>query len=76
MDGTTWDAELQAVRRKVADVAGVWPCGAVDVITMLCEFGVVFNPIVIFLCWDSPDRNRYFPLCLTVGVYLASFPPV
>eukprot|EP00041_Stephanoeca_diplocostata_P006394 m.83389 g.83389 ORF g.83389 m.83389 type:complete len:268 (-) comp16343_c0_seq2:156-959(-) len=55
---TAFVCDLKAVRSKVAESTGVWPSGAVDVITMLCEFGAVFNPIVIFLCWDSPDRNR------------------
>jgi hypothetical protein len=47
-----------AVREAVLSCTGTFPTGAVDCITLLRVHGHVFNPITVYLCWDSSTRNR------------------
>eukprot|EP00035_Acanthoeca_spectabilis_P015954 m.323145 g.323145 ORF g.323145 m.323145 type:complete len:362 (-) comp16455_c0_seq35:1702-2787(-) len=56
--GDPQDSLSEAVRKEVAEKTGTWPTGAIDAVTTLREFGAVFNPIAVFLCWDTPERNK------------------
>lgn len=48
----------EAVRELVCKETGVYPSGPVDLVTHLREWGYCFNPIALFLCWDSEARNK------------------
>lgn len=56
--GDPADTLSVAVRKEVAAQTGHWPVGAIDVVTMLREYGAVFNPITLYFCWDSTERNK------------------
>jgi DUF1365 family protein len=47
----------EAVRELVRRETGVYPSGPVDLVTHLREWGYCFNPIALFLCWDTEARG-------------------
>lgn len=56
--GDADDSLSVAVRKEVCRKTGVWPGGAVDIITTLRQYGAAFNPITIYLCWDTAERGK------------------
>ena len=56
--GDADDSLSVAVRKEVRSRTGVWPGGAIDIITTLRQYGAAFNPITIYLCWDTAERGK------------------
>ncbi|GMH52364.1 hypothetical protein TrST_g6582 [Triparma strigata] len=48
----------RCVRSVVAQQCGVFPAGAVDLLTHLSAYGYCFNPISFYFCWNDSDRTR------------------
>lgn len=47
----------EAVRQCVADATGTRPGGAVRVLTQLRQFGVSFNPVTFYYCFNAADTR-------------------
>ena len=48
----------RCVRSVVSKQCGVWPSGAVDLLTHLSAYGYSFNPISFYFCWSDSERRR------------------
>ena len=48
----------ETVRQYVNKEIGVWPAGPVDFLGSLREWGYCFNPIGLYYCWATPERER------------------
>lgn len=54
------------VREVVREQLGVYPSGAIDLITHMSGWGFCFNPISFYICWCDGERTKVDFLCIEV----------